>query len=401
MDKPKLWTKDFVIDSTVNFFVYLVYYIFLVIVAVFAIDNLKATPAQGGLASGLFILAALFSRIVTGRLIEQVGQKKMLYIGIAVYMLVTCLYFKITSLPVLYGVRFLHGAGFGIAATATGTIIANIIPRGRRGEGVSYYAMSATLAYAIGPFLGIYLLDRVKFDIIVDLCVSLTAISCLAVLFLKVPATEMTEEQRNGMKRFALSNYIECAALPISLIGAVLCISYSSVLSFLVPYTREISLYNAGSLFFLVYSIVVLISRPLTGRLFDSKGEKSVMYPAFLTFAIGLVILSQVHHNFVLLFAGGILGFGFGTFVSSCQAIAISASPSHRMGLATSTFFSLADGGAGGGPFFLGFLVPLIGFRGLYLAMAGLALVCMFLYFLLCSRKVGYGFASRRKKILT
>jgi len=101
------------------------------------------------------------------------------------------------------------------------------------------------------------------------------------------------------------------------------------------------------------------------------------------------------------LFAGGILGFGFGTFISSSQAIAISASPSHRMGLATSTFFSLADGGAGSGPFFLGFLVPLIGFRGLYLAMAGLALVCMFLYFLLCSRKAGYGFASRRKKILT
>lgn len=391
MDEPKLWTKDFVIDSTVNFFVYLVYYIFMVIVAIFAIDNLQATPSQGGLAAGLFILPALFSRIITGRLIEQVGQKKMLYIGLTVYLLVTSLYFRITSLPVFYGIRFLHGAGFGIAATATGTIIANIVPRGRRGEGIGYYAMSVTLAYAIGPFLGIYLLDRVKFSLIVVLCVSLTAISYLAVLFLKVPATEMTEEQRNGMQRFAFSNFLEYAAMPISLIGALLCFSYMSVLSFLAPYTREISLYDAGSLFFLVFSIVVLLSRPLTGRLFDSKGEKSVMYPAFLTFVIGLVILSQAHHGFVLLCAGGILGFGYGTFMSSGQVIAISASPSHRMGLATSTFFSLADGGAGVAPFFLGSLVPLIGFRGLYLAMAGLALVCMFLYFLLCAKKPDTG----------
>lgn len=390
MDKSKLWTRDFIIDSLVNFFIYIVYYIFGTITAVFAIDHLQASPSQGGLAAGLFILSGLFSRIVTGRLIEQVGLKKMLCIGLTLYLLVTVLYFEITSLPVLCLIRFVHGAGFGIAATATGTIIANIIPSARRGEGVSYYAMSATLASAVGPFLGIYLIHRVTFDKIVLLCVVLSAISCVAVIFLKVLATEMTEEQRNGMKRLALSSFVEYAALPVSLIGALLCFSYSSVITFLAPYTIDINLYDAGSLFFVVYSVVILISRPLTGRLFDSKGERPVMYSAFLTFAIGLVILSQVHHGFALLVAAGVLGYGFGTFISSGQAIAINVSPRHRMGLATSTFFSLADGGVGVGPFFLGFLVPSIGFRGLYVVMAALALVCLFLYFLFCGKAPKY-----------
>jgi MFS family permease len=73
--------------------------------------------------------------------------------------------------------------------------------------------------------------------------------------------------------------------------------------------------------------------------------------------------------------------------MSSGQAIAITLSPPHRVGLATSTFFSLTDGGVGIGPLFLGLLVPSIGFRGLYMLMAGGAIFSMFLYYLLHGRK--------------
>ena len=383
MDEPQLWTKDFVIDSMVNFFIYVVYYILMVIIAIYAMDNLQASPSEAGLAAGIFVLAALFARIFTGKVIEQVGQKRMLYIGLTVFLLTTFLYFKIGSLPFLFFIRFLHGAGFGIAATATGTIVANIIPRERRGEGVGYYAMSTTLASAIGPFLGIYLNNQVSFELIMGLCAILLAVSYIGVFFLKVIATELTEEQLNNMKQFTLNNFIEFKALPIAIIGALLGFCYSSIISFLAPYTREINLIDAGSAFYIVYSVVILISRPVTGRLFDAKGENCVMYPSFLLFAIGMILLSQVHYGFVLLLAGAFLGLGFGTFLSSGQAIAITVSPQHRMGLATATFFSLTDGGVGIGPFFLGFLVPVIGFRELYVIMAISTIATMCLYYFL------------------
>ena len=54
-----LWTRDFLIDSSVNLFLYLTYYLLILTITVFASEAFEATPSQAGLASGLFILGAL------------------------------------------------------------------------------------------------------------------------------------------------------------------------------------------------------------------------------------------------------------------------------------------------------------------------------------------------------
>lgn len=54
----------------------------------------------------------------------------------------------------------------------------------------------------------------------------------------------------------------------------------------------------------------------------------------------------------MLLLSGALLGLGYGTTSSSVQAIAVNASPKHRIGLATSTNFIFQDLGVGIGPFF-------------------------------------------------
>lgn len=51
------------------------------------------------------------------------------------------------------------------------------------------------------------------------------------------------------------------------------------------------------------------------------------------------------------------------------------------MGIATSTFISISEMGIGMGPFFLGMLIPLVGFRGLYLTMAAVVILAMTLYY--------------------
>ena len=67
-------------------------------------------------------------------------------------------------------------------------------------------------------------------------------------------------------------------------------------------------------------------------------------------------------------------------------AIAIQQSPTSKMGLATSTFYIFVDFGAGMGPFILGLLIPFMGYRYLYLAMAGLIIIAMILYFFVHGR---------------
>jgi MFS family permease len=155
----------------------------------------------------------------------------------------------------------------------------------------------------------------------------------------------------------------------------------------MTSYAKDIDLVDTASFFFIVYAVFILISRPFTGRLLDKKGDNIVMYPALILFVIGLVALNQAHHGFTFLLAGALIGLGFGTMSSCCQAIAVKESPRHRVGLATSTFYVFMDSGVGIGPFLLGLIIPIVGFRGLYLTLAVVVFASIFLYYVLHGRK--------------
>ncbi len=186
---------------------------------------------------------------------------------------------------------------------------------------------------------------------------------------------------------FKISDYIEYKALPISLVTLFVGFAYSGVLSFINFYAQDLKLIEAASFFFIVYAIVVLFSRPITGRLFDRKGANFVIYPALLVFAGGMALLSQVHVGWTLLLAGAIIGLGYGNYTSSAQAVSIKVTPSNRLGLATSTFFMCIDIGFGIGPYVLGFLIPYTGYRGLYLSMVGVILLSMIFYYFMHGKK--------------
>ena len=383
MSRPRLWTKDFVIDASTNLIVYLVYNLLMITIASHAMESFHATPSCAGLACGIFVIGAVISRILTGREIDRVGRRKTLYVGLVFYFLTTLLYFAAGNIPLLLVIRFLHGVGFGISGTATGTIAAGVIPASRRGEGISYYAMSATLASAIGPSIGIFLSSRGDFNAIIIVAAALIIVSLAAVLFMRTPEIKLTQEQLEDLKGFKLTSLFEKRAIPVSTVSIFIGLGISSILGFLASFSKEISLAGAGELFFIVYAAAILVSRPLTGVLFDRKGENYVLYPSFVVFAVGLGMLSFAHNSLALLLAGAAAGLGYGTYLSAAQAIAVKVSPSHRMGLATSTFFSFLDGGVGIGPFLLGCTIPFIGLRGMYASMAVVVLACSFLYHVL------------------
>ena len=390
MDKPKLWTKNFLIVSTANFFLYFTFYLLMVTITIFATEKFHASPSEAGLASGIFVIGLLISRIFSGRYIDQIGWKKTLYIGFILFLITTCLYVLVNSMGFLLIIRFLNGAAMGIASTATGTIVAKIIPNERRGEGTGYYALSLTVAASIGPFLGMFITQHATFYMNFIVCIVFLAFSFIAVFFIKIPKLEFTKEQLKKKKGLSLHNFFEVKAIPISIIACIIALGYSSILTFITTYAKEINLVYVSSFFFIVYAVFVLVSRPFTGRWFDEKGENFVMYPAILLFAMALFLLSQTHNGFSLLLAGALLGLGYGTASSSVQAIAVKVSPKHRIGLATSTNFIFQDLGVGIGPFILGYFVPLIGYRGLYMMMTVVLLVCLFLYYLLHGRKAMY-----------
>ena len=387
MNKSNLWTKDFIIMSASTFFGSLTFYLLITTLSVYAMEEFNASQSMAGLASSIFVVGALVSRLIVGKYIEVFGRKKMLYGGLLLFLIMMLLYFTVDNMNLLLLVRFVHGASFGVFTTVIATVITDIIPNERRGEGISYFSLSITLAMAIGPFLGLYISQQGSFTMIFVACTLFSFISSLIILFVRIPEAKITKEQLDAMKGFKLKDFFEIKAIPISIIIAIMGFAYSGILSFMTSYAQEIDLMEAASFFFLIYAVFILISRPFTGRLLDQKGDNIVVYPALLLFVFGLFFLSQAHQGFTLLLAGALIGLGFGTLSSCCQAIATKESPRHRVGLATSTFFIFMDSGVGMGPFLLGFIIPIVGFRGLYLSLAAVVLLSIFLYYVLHGRK--------------
>ncbi|MDM5312175.1 MFS transporter [Peribacillus frigoritolerans] len=384
--RTRLWTKDFVIVSSINFFITLIFYLLMVTLAIYAVNELDASTSEAGLISGIFIIGTLIGRLFIGRFIDSIGRKKTLFIGLIFFTLTTLLYFVDLGIGYLLVNRLIHGMAMGMASTATGTIVAQIIPPTRKGEGIGYYSMSATLATAIGPFIGLFMAQHTSFQVIFSFCLALGVISLITAFFLYVPALKVTAKVTES-KGFKLSNFIEPKALPISIITLLLAFCYSSVLSFISFYAIEIDLVNTASFFFVVYAVAVLLSRPFSGPLMDRKGSNFIMYPAFIIFGVGLLLLSMTTNSFTLLAAGFLIGLGFGNMQSSSQAIAVKLTPPHRMGMATSTFFIMLDAGLGFGPYILGFIIPVTGYSTLYVILGVVVILTSVLYYFLHGKK--------------
>jgi len=286
--RSQLWTKDFIILAGANFFVALTFYLLMTNLAVYAVEEFNASPSKAGLASSIFIIGALVFRLFAGRYIEVIGRKKMLFGGLCLFLLAMLLYFAVANLNLLLVVRFIHGAAFGVAATAMATIVMNIIPRERLGEGTSYFSMSSTLAMAIGPFLGVFISQHAGFTMIFVVCTLFSMLSVIISLVSHIPAAIINQEELEAMQGFKFRNFFEVKAVPISIIIAVMGFSFSGILTFLTSYTKEIALIDAASFFFIVYAGFILISRPFTGRLLDQKGANLVIYPSLIIFALCL-----------------------------------------------------------------------------------------------------------------
>ena len=258
MNKERLWTKDFTIVSVINFLIYIVFFLLMATIASYAVVQYHTSTGIGGLVSGIFIIGILTGRLGTGRIIGDVGGRRVLIVGTMSFVITSASYLAAINLPLLILIRFLHGFTFGIAHTAAGTMVAQIIPRGRHGEGIGYYTMSQIMATALGPYLGIVLSSRVDFRMIFIVASTVATISFATSFLINEPVHITSRQVRTKAgKGFQLSNFLEFKAIPISIIVLFAGFAYSVVLTFLSLYSRQIHLEGAASLFLVVYAITV------------------------------------------------------------------------------------------------------------------------------------------------
>ncbi|MRX54469.1 MFS transporter [Bacillus idriensis] len=387
MKEQKLWTRDFLSISLSSFFLFLTFYYLLVTLPIYALHDLNGKPSQAGLIVTIFLLAAIVIRPFAGKWIERHGKRIVLISSLSIFALGSLLYYFTNTMNGLFLLRFFHGIGFGMATTAAGAIVADIIPETRRGEGMGYYAMSMNLAMVIGPFLGLTAMEEWGTAVRFGICIFTAFFSLFSGLIIKLPkAVKASSKVMPSAGNKGLKGLFEPTAISIALVAGLFALVYASILSFVSVYAKEIGLIEAASYFFVVYAIVMLIARPFTGRWFDQYGANVIVYPAIICFAAGMVLLSMAETSFTFLLSAALIGLGWGTLFPSFQTIAIQSAEPKRRGLATATFLSIFDIGIGIGSFLVGVITTKIAFSSLYFFSSFFILGCLAVYYLLHGR---------------
>jgi len=375
-NEVSLWTKEFIGITISNLFLFLSFQMLIPTLPVY-VEESGGDELAIGLVIGIFTISALLTRPFAGKGLDTVGRKKILVIGMIIFVLSVAGYYWFATVFLILVVRFIHGIGWGMATTTLGTMISDIIPAARRGEGMGYYGLSSTLAMALAPMVGIWVMNEFGFGI---LFLTATIFGLLSIiLFLCVPYQEPQMKQEKVAQFSLWEGLVEPKALFPSLLVLLLGVTYGGIVSFITLFGADVGIRNVGW-FFLFNALMVMIVRPVAGKLFDRKGHKWVLYPGAFFSIIGLILLSYTTTVSTLIAASVFYGIGFGAIQPSLQAWTINRVSPQRRGTANGTFFSGFDLGIGAGAMLLGIIARYTSYAMMYRISVVLMVIYLVIY---------------------
>ena len=268
-----IFNRNFNVVACINLLVMTAYYLMFVTSTAYARATYGASLSSAGLTAGIMVIGCLIGRFLTGNLLSLCGCRAILFAGLLLYSASIAAFFWVPNLALLFVQRLCMGMGVGIMGTATGTIVAYVVPHQHHGLGISLFSMSTAFALALGPFLGILISQYFSYTILAQTCLGI-GLTCIAIFFGLHDLPEMRHRHRPFLE---LNSYIDPRVVRFSLVALITCLSYGCIQAFMTSYAAERGLTGAASLFFLLYALAALVTRPLTGRLFDLRGEQVVL----------------------------------------------------------------------------------------------------------------------------
>lgn len=190
-------------------------------------------------------------------------------------------------------------------------------------------------------------------------------------------------EQRGGI--------LEWRVLIISITLALYSFGYGGITSFTAMYADANGV-HPKSLYLSALAIVILLTRPVFGRLGDVWGYKRIFIPCLVFIACGLACLAIGGTRVWLLVSAVLFGIGFGTAYPSYVGYVMHGVSPQRRGAAFGALLAAFDTGIGTGSTSMGWLIQRFGFSTAFGVAAGLAALAL-PYFLVADRFYG---GSRR-----
>lgn len=345
------------------------------------------TPAdQIGQLMSMFAVTALIFRFVSGPAMNAFNRKLLLtfamlcmttaYLGFSFAEQISSLT-GIQTIRILKGFRLVQGVGNAFGNSCCLTIASDTLPKDKFTSGMGYYACAQVVSQAVGSPVGILLRDTFGYHT--------TYIINAVVMLAAIAAASQVKLAPRESRPFSLSfdNIIAREALPPTLIVFMVNIGFTSINAFLLVYAEERGIEGA-SLFFTVYAVVLLLTRPLVGRLTDKYGFVKVGIPSLFMNVVSLTLIGFADSLPVLLLASVVNAFGYGAVQPMLQSLCMQSVPPERRGSAASTNFIGMDSATILGPIICGKAAALMGYTPImWLAMTVPVLVgilCTFLF---------------------
>ena len=247
--------------------------------------------------------------------------------------------------------------------------------------------LSTSLGTAVGPLVGLLIAAGLDYNVMFFAVTLMAVVTFVCAVFVTSGAYDPKAAARDRAQAFTWRSFVDPASAIIAVFICIVAFSYSSINSFLNSYSVELGLEFYAPFTFLVYAIGNLVMRPVCGRLMDRRGENAVLYPSIAAMVAGLVLCAFVQGPVSMLAVGVFMAAGFGTCMSTGQAVVTKRIDTSKTALGIGTFFIMCDGGCGIGPVCLGALIEPLGYRGMYLVAAAVCALALVYYHFAHGRK--------------
>lgn len=375
----KIWSPEFIGCGLSSCLFYISQYVLIAGLPLIITLSYGGTAFEAGLAMTYFQIGTILCRPFAGELIDALNKRRVLFTSTLAFLLIMVAFYFTTSLNLIFLLRFFHGMIFAIGTTAVAAVAVLVLPKARKGEGIGYFSVFVNVAMVIGPFLGLIILSmwgNEAFFIFLIIC----SICSFYAANRKPLSDELALPGLRGKKKWNMERFLKKATFPWALMGLFMSFSYAGVLVFVPIMLNELGEGTMASIFFILFAVTIVVTRPWVGRAFDQLGANVLIYPGFIIYIAGIVILSFASNAWWVIISAPIIGLGYGAISPAFQTIGVQAARPERAGAANATYFLSLDIGVGLGSAILSLLIGAIGFHNMYLLDAAVALVGFLLY---------------------
>ena len=357
------------------------------------------SPADTGLASWTFALAAVLTRPLAGTLADRWGCKPVLVLGAVVFGGGPLLYALGANVPWLLGARAIHGVGMALFTTTYQAFIAELLSPGRYGAGLGLANTASVVTMVAAPPFGEWMAREFGFRLLFLALGALGGLGVVATLMLpgqvhsvrvdapllpsqrfepgneQRPASSSSSPPSPPSTLAAVRQTLRRPGVRAGVLGmALLGLPFGAFIVFL-PLLASAQGTGGTGWVFAAYALVSSLVQPAAGHLADRWGTERMALVGLALVGAAAAGLALGSSQWELLGLAGLFGAGYGAARAGLDACVQSNAAAASRGSAAAVQYTAHDLLIGLGSWTFGLLASAMGYGPMYATVGGITLL--------------------------